>query len=258
MTDLFARPSPRLDRAFQIANIVHAGAVRKGTEIPYIKHPIAVAQDPGGPRLRRGPGRRRAAARHGRGCQVRQPRPAAAAERCGRTRPAGRAGRRVGVQEGVPRVPAATSSAEGVRPGDGGHRVEERRQAAPRLARAEEGTARSPGEGGPGRGGAQGGRRAPQHRLHARDVRRDGPRRARPVPRRRAGRRGTTRPSRSSPASGCLPGTRWRSRCSMPRRSSRPPCASCGRRPSSRDRTRRRRCIEHLHIWRPGEVRITK
>jgi (p)ppGpp synthase/HD superfamily hydrolase len=44
MTDLFARPSPRLDRAFQIADIVHAGAVRKGTAIPYIKHPVAVAR----------------------------------------------------------------------------------------------------------------------------------------------------------------------------------------------------------------------
>jgi (p)ppGpp synthase/HD superfamily hydrolase len=44
MTDLLARPSPRLDRAFQIANIVHAGAVRKGTQIPYIKHPVAVAR----------------------------------------------------------------------------------------------------------------------------------------------------------------------------------------------------------------------
>ncbi len=44
MTDAFAHPSPRLDRAFQIATIVHAGAVRKGTEIPYIKHPVAVAR----------------------------------------------------------------------------------------------------------------------------------------------------------------------------------------------------------------------
>ncbi len=44
MIDLFARPSPRLERALEIANIVHAGAVRKGTEIPYIKHPIAVAR----------------------------------------------------------------------------------------------------------------------------------------------------------------------------------------------------------------------
>jgi (p)ppGpp synthase/HD superfamily hydrolase len=43
MTDLFARPSPRLDRAYQVANIVHAGAVRKGTQVPYIKHPVAVA-----------------------------------------------------------------------------------------------------------------------------------------------------------------------------------------------------------------------
>ncbi len=44
MTDLFAHPSPRLDRALQVASIVHAGAVRKGTEIPYIKHPFAVAR----------------------------------------------------------------------------------------------------------------------------------------------------------------------------------------------------------------------
>ncbi len=44
MTDLFARPSPRLDRAFQIASIVHDGAVRKGTQIPYIRHPVAVAR----------------------------------------------------------------------------------------------------------------------------------------------------------------------------------------------------------------------
>jgi len=44
MTESFARPSPRLDRALDIARIVHAGAVRKGTEIPYIQHPVAVAQ----------------------------------------------------------------------------------------------------------------------------------------------------------------------------------------------------------------------
>jgi hypothetical protein len=44
MTEMFARPSPRLDRAFEIADIVHAGAVRKGTAIPYIKHPVAVAR----------------------------------------------------------------------------------------------------------------------------------------------------------------------------------------------------------------------
>jgi hypothetical protein len=44
MTDLFARPSPRLDRAFQVADIVHAGAARKGTAVPYIGHPVAVAR----------------------------------------------------------------------------------------------------------------------------------------------------------------------------------------------------------------------
>lgn len=44
MTETFARPSPRLTRAFEIAQIVHAGAVRKGTEIPYIHHPVAVAR----------------------------------------------------------------------------------------------------------------------------------------------------------------------------------------------------------------------
>ncbi len=43
MAQLFAHSSPRLDRALEIAGIVHAGAVRKGTEIPYIKHPVAVA-----------------------------------------------------------------------------------------------------------------------------------------------------------------------------------------------------------------------
>jgi hypothetical protein len=43
MTESFARPSPRLTRALDIARIVHAGAVRKGTEIPYIQHPVAVA-----------------------------------------------------------------------------------------------------------------------------------------------------------------------------------------------------------------------
>ncbi len=44
MTDLFAHPSPRLGRAFEVARIVHDGAVRKGTEIPYIGHPVAVAR----------------------------------------------------------------------------------------------------------------------------------------------------------------------------------------------------------------------
>jgi hypothetical protein len=44
MTEPFARPSPRLARALDIARIVHEGAVRKGTEIPYIQHPVAVAR----------------------------------------------------------------------------------------------------------------------------------------------------------------------------------------------------------------------
>mgnify|MGYP005811229419 CR=1 FL=1 len=44
MTDAFARPSPRLDRALLVARIVHDGAVRKGTAIPYIEHPVAVAR----------------------------------------------------------------------------------------------------------------------------------------------------------------------------------------------------------------------
>jgi (p)ppGpp synthase/HD superfamily hydrolase len=44
MTEPFANPSPRLARALDIARIVHQGAVRKGTEIPYIQHPVAVAR----------------------------------------------------------------------------------------------------------------------------------------------------------------------------------------------------------------------
>jgi (p)ppGpp synthase/HD superfamily hydrolase len=44
MTESFAHPSPRLERAFEIARIVHDGAVRKGTAIPYIGHPVAVAK----------------------------------------------------------------------------------------------------------------------------------------------------------------------------------------------------------------------
>jgi (p)ppGpp synthase/HD superfamily hydrolase len=44
MIESFARPSPRVARALDIAQIVHDGAVRKGTEIPYIHHPVAVAQ----------------------------------------------------------------------------------------------------------------------------------------------------------------------------------------------------------------------
>jgi len=43
MTEPFVRPSPRLARALDIARIVHDGAVRKGTEVPYIQHPVAVA-----------------------------------------------------------------------------------------------------------------------------------------------------------------------------------------------------------------------
>jgi HD domain len=44
MREVFARPSPRLARALDVARIVHAGAVRKGTDIPYIHHPVAVAR----------------------------------------------------------------------------------------------------------------------------------------------------------------------------------------------------------------------
>ena len=44
MTDLFARPSPRIARALQVARLVHDGAVRKGTSTPYIEHPVAVAR----------------------------------------------------------------------------------------------------------------------------------------------------------------------------------------------------------------------
>jgi hypothetical protein len=44
MTESFARPSPRIARALDIARIVHDGAVRKGTAVPYIHHPVAVAQ----------------------------------------------------------------------------------------------------------------------------------------------------------------------------------------------------------------------
>ncbi|MBP1634871.1 MAG: metal dependent phosphohydrolase [Acidobacteria bacterium] len=43
MIDHFRNPSPRIRRALDIADIVHDGAVRKGTEIPYINHPVAVA-----------------------------------------------------------------------------------------------------------------------------------------------------------------------------------------------------------------------
>ncbi len=44
MTERFARASPRIARAFEVARLVHQGAVRKGTSVPYIEHPVAVAQ----------------------------------------------------------------------------------------------------------------------------------------------------------------------------------------------------------------------
>jgi len=44
MMEAFARPSPRIRRALGIARIAHDGAVRKGTPIPYIEHPLAVAR----------------------------------------------------------------------------------------------------------------------------------------------------------------------------------------------------------------------
>jgi hypothetical protein len=43
MIERFSRPSPRVQRAFEIAAIAHDGAVRKGTDIPYIEHPVSVA-----------------------------------------------------------------------------------------------------------------------------------------------------------------------------------------------------------------------
>jgi (p)ppGpp synthase/HD superfamily hydrolase len=44
MESTFARPSPRIDRAVEVAHLVHRGAVRKGTARPYILHPVAVAR----------------------------------------------------------------------------------------------------------------------------------------------------------------------------------------------------------------------
>ena len=44
MDHTFARPSVRIDRAVQVAHLVHEGAVRKGTARPYILHPVAVAK----------------------------------------------------------------------------------------------------------------------------------------------------------------------------------------------------------------------
>jgi (p)ppGpp synthase/HD superfamily hydrolase len=44
MDPVFARPSVRIDRASEVARLVHRGAVRKGTARPYIMHPLAVAR----------------------------------------------------------------------------------------------------------------------------------------------------------------------------------------------------------------------
>jgi (p)ppGpp synthase/HD superfamily hydrolase len=44
MDQAFARPSARIDRATEVARIVHHGATRKGTARPYILHPFAVAR----------------------------------------------------------------------------------------------------------------------------------------------------------------------------------------------------------------------
>ncbi|HEY3380541.1 MAG TPA: HD domain-containing protein [Vicinamibacterales bacterium] len=44
MTEPFARPSARIARALDVARIAHAGATRKGTTVPYIEHPVAVAR----------------------------------------------------------------------------------------------------------------------------------------------------------------------------------------------------------------------
>lgn len=43
MIERFRNPSPRIRRALDIAGIVHDGAFRKGTDVPYIHHPVAVA-----------------------------------------------------------------------------------------------------------------------------------------------------------------------------------------------------------------------
>jgi hypothetical protein len=44
MIEAFASPSPRIRRALDIATVAHDGAIRKGTPIPYIEHPVAVAR----------------------------------------------------------------------------------------------------------------------------------------------------------------------------------------------------------------------
>jgi hypothetical protein len=43
MIERFSRPSPRVERALGVARLSHEGAVRKGTAIPYIEHPVSVA-----------------------------------------------------------------------------------------------------------------------------------------------------------------------------------------------------------------------
>jgi hypothetical protein len=43
MIQRFSRPSPRIARALAVASLAHEGAVRKGTPIPYIEHPVSVA-----------------------------------------------------------------------------------------------------------------------------------------------------------------------------------------------------------------------
>lgn len=43
MIERFRNPSPRIRQALAIAGIAHDGAFRKGTEIPYIHHPVDVA-----------------------------------------------------------------------------------------------------------------------------------------------------------------------------------------------------------------------
>jgi hypothetical protein len=43
MIERFTRPSPRVERALGVARLSHQDAVRKGTAIPYIEHPVNVA-----------------------------------------------------------------------------------------------------------------------------------------------------------------------------------------------------------------------
>lgn len=43
MIERFSRPTPRIERALDVARLSHEGAVRKGTPIPYIEHPVSVA-----------------------------------------------------------------------------------------------------------------------------------------------------------------------------------------------------------------------